>query len=104
MPGKLRSIDRFEQFSQFRACKRIRASPNDCLKVSRKPAKAKGSALRQWQSYLLVPADGTLVSDPYRQGCHEDLTVLEGALEVTAGEEVARVGKGNTIRSAAAPR
>ncbi len=51
--------------------------------------------------HLTFSSDGTLVSDPHRQGCHEDLTVLEGALEVTAGEEVARVGKGDTIRYAA---
>lgn len=45
--------------------------------------------------------DAALVSEPHRQGCHEDLTVLEGALEVTSGDETAQVAQGDTIRYAA---
>lgn len=45
--------------------------------------------------------NGALVSDPHRQGCREDLTVLEGFLEVTAGDEVAKLSVGDTIRYAA---
>ncbi len=46
-------------------------------------------------------ANGALVSDPHRQGCREDLTVLEGSLEVTAGTEIAELSEGDTIRYAA---
>lgn len=45
--------------------------------------------------------NGALVSDPHRQGCREDLTVLDGSLEVCAGEEVAELSAGDTIRYAA---
>ncbi|NIA27946.1 MAG: helix-turn-helix domain-containing protein [Desulfobulbaceae bacterium] len=46
-------------------------------------------------------ATGALISDPHRQGCIEHLTVLEGALNVTAGEEAAELKEGDTIRYAA---
>ncbi len=46
-------------------------------------------------------ANGALVSDPHRQGCIEYLTVLEGTLNVTAGEETAELSEGDTIRYAA---
>jgi XRE family transcriptional regulator, regulator of sulfur utilization len=40
----------------------------------------------------------SLISEPHRQGCHEDLTVLEGALEVTSGDESAQLAEGDTLR------
>ncbi|MHA1567002.1 MAG: helix-turn-helix domain-containing protein [Alphaproteobacteria bacterium] len=46
-------------------------------------------------------ANGALVSEPHRQGCIEHLTVLEGALNVTAGEEAAELSQDDTIRYAA---
>ena len=46
-------------------------------------------------------ADAALISEPHRQGCHEDLTVMEGELEVTSGDEVAQIAEGDTIRYAA---
>ncbi len=45
--------------------------------------------------------EAALVSNSHRQGCHEDLTVLEGELQVTAGEESALLNAGDTIRYAA---
>jgi XRE family transcriptional regulator, regulator of sulfur utilization len=42
-----------------------------------------------------------LLSEPHRDGCHEDLTVLEGTLEITSGEETAQASEGDTIRYAA---
>ena len=50
---------------------------------------------------ILFSKNGALVSDPHRQGCREDLTVLEGALELTADTEVAQLDEGDTIRYAA---
>lgn len=44
---------------------------------------------------------GALVSEAHRQGCSEHLTVLEGALKVAVGEEVAELQEGDTIRYAA---
>jgi len=46
-------------------------------------------------------ADGALISDPHRQGCVEHLTVLMGALNVTAGEDAAKLNQDDTIRYAA---
>jgi len=45
--------------------------------------------------------DAELLSEPHRSGCHEDLTVLEGSLEITSGDEIAKVFKGDTARYAA---
>lgn len=45
--------------------------------------------------------NGALVSDPHRAGCIEHLSVLEGALSITAGDEQAELGQGDTIRYAA---
>jgi len=42
--------------------------------------------------------DGALVSDPHRQGCVEHLTVLEGTLHVTAGEDAAELSRDDTLR------
>ncbi len=46
-------------------------------------------------------AIGALISEPHQIGCREHLTVLEGALQVTAGKEVADLNKGDTVRYAA---
>jgi len=46
-------------------------------------------------------ADAALLSEPHQSGCHEDLTVLEGALEVVSGNETEQVFEGDTIRYAA---
>jgi len=45
--------------------------------------------------------NGMLVSDPHRKGCVEHLTVLQGTLDVNAGEESAKLNEGDTIRYAA---
>ncbi|MFV2091809.1 MAG: helix-turn-helix domain-containing protein [Hyphomicrobiales bacterium] len=45
--------------------------------------------------------DAALVSEPHRQGCHEDLTVLEGALDLNSGDEVVHLAQGDTVRYAA---
>lgn len=45
--------------------------------------------------------NGALLSEPHRQGCVEHLTVLEGALNVTAGDEAAELNQDDTIRYAA---
>ena len=50
---------------------------------------------------IIFAANGALVSDPHRQGCIEQLTVLEGNLNITTGDEVAELNKGDTIRYAA---
>ncbi|NOX39990.1 MAG: helix-turn-helix domain-containing protein [Alphaproteobacteria bacterium] len=44
-------------------------------------------------------ADAALL--PHQSGCHEDLTVLEGSLEVVSGDETEQVFEGDTIRYAA---
>jgi transcriptional regulator with XRE-family HTH domain len=46
-------------------------------------------------------AGGALKSAPHRQGCIEHLTVLQGTLNVTAGENSAQLFEGDTIRYAA---
>jgi len=51
--------------------------------------------------HIQFTGDAALISEPHRLGCHEDLTVLNGALEVTAGDQVARIAHGDTIRYAA---
>ncbi|MFK5997114.1 MAG: XRE family transcriptional regulator [Rhodobacterales bacterium] len=45
--------------------------------------------------------NGALISEPHQAGCHEDLTVLEGSLEIVSGPETAQVFEGDTIRYAA---
>ncbi len=45
--------------------------------------------------------DGLLASEPHRLGCVEHLTVLQGALTVTAGDETGELVEGDTIRYAA---
>jgi len=45
--------------------------------------------------------NAALLSEPHRTGCHEDLSVLEGTLDITSGEENARISVGDTIRYAA---
>jgi len=46
-------------------------------------------------------AGGALISDAHRLGCVEHLTVLEGALHVTAGDDTAELSRDDTIRYAA---
>jgi|LGOV01.1.fsa_nt_gb transcriptional regulator with XRE-family HTH domain len=46
-------------------------------------------------------ATGALESAPHRQGCAEHLTVLDGTLNVSTGDETAELGAGDTIRYAA---
>lgn len=41
---------------------------------------------------------GDLTSDPHSPGCREHLTVIEGALTVTSGDEAERLGPGDTAR------
>ena len=47
---------------------------------------------------LRFEAGGELVSDPHGPGCREHLTVLEGTLGVTSGEETSQLGTGDTAR------
>ena len=47
---------------------------------------------------LTLAAGGVLDSDPHSPGCREHLTVLEGAVMVTSGEEERRLGTGDTAR------
>jgi len=51
--------------------------------------------------YIEFTGNAALVSEPHRQGCHEDLTVFAGALEITSGDEVEKITTGDTIRYAA---
>ena len=44
---------------------------------------------------------GALVSDPHSPGCREHLTVIEGSLRVTSGEDMQDLGMGDTARYAA---
>ncbi len=46
-------------------------------------------------------ARGALVSEPHRQGCREQLTVLEGELTVTCDEQSTLARAGDTVRYAA---
>lgn len=41
---------------------------------------------------------GELVSDPHGPGCREHLTLLEGMVEVTSGEDRQRLSTGDTAR------
>jgi XRE family transcriptional regulator, regulator of sulfur utilization len=50
---------------------------------------------------LSFATGGELVSDPHGPGCREHLTVLEGALSVTSGDDEERIGPGDTARYAA---
>lgn len=47
---------------------------------------------------LSFAVGGELVSDAHSPGCREHLTVLEGAVVVTSGEEERRLGTGDTAR------
>ena len=47
---------------------------------------------------LTFAPGGALVSEPHGPGCREHLTVLEGALSVTSGEDRERIGAGDTAR------
>lgn len=49
---------------------------------------------------ILFEADGALVSEPHCPGCVEHLSVFEGVLSVTVGEETEELLAGDTIRYA----
>ncbi|RED54093.1 helix-turn-helix domain-containing protein [Aestuariispira insulae] len=51
----------------------------------------------QWYDIEVDPG-GRLVSDPHDPGTLENLTVLEGELEVATGESSERISKGETLR------
>ena len=44
------------------------------------------------------PVCGEHFSDPHGPGCREHLTLLEGCLEVTSGDESQCLNKGDTAR------
>jgi len=46
-------------------------------------------------------AGGALISAPHRRGAREQITVIEGTLDVTSGEFQAHLGEGATARNAA---
>lgn len=50
---------------------------------------------------LAFEAGAALISDPHSAGCREHLTVIEGELTVTSGEEDETLGPGDTARYAA---
>jgi quercetin dioxygenase-like cupin family protein len=50
---------------------------------------------------LAFEAGAALVSDPHSAGCREHLTVIEGDMTVTSGEDVEDLGPGDTARYAA---
>jgi transcriptional regulator with XRE-family HTH domain len=56
--------------------------------------------LYEWYDLVFQP-QGSLESQPHARGMREHLTVLEGALEVTAGDDVVEVPEGATARYAA---
>ncbi len=51
---------------------------------------------------LSFAAGGSLVSDAHAPGCKEHLTVIEGTIRVTSGEEHSKLGPGDTARYPAA--
>lgn len=60
-----------------------------------------GQAGKQEVYDVQFETNGALVSDPHREGCAEDLTVLEGHLQVTSGGETVDLAEGDTARYAA---
>jgi XRE family transcriptional regulator, regulator of sulfur utilization len=56
--------------------------------------------LYEWYDLIFQPG-GSLESQPHAKGMREHLTVLDGALEVTAGNEVVEVPEGATARYSA---
>jgi transcriptional regulator with XRE-family HTH domain len=50
---------------------------------------------------LAFDPEGALVSEPHSMGCREHLTVIAGQVEVVSGEEVERLGPGDTAHYAA---
>lgn len=47
---------------------------------------------------LSFAAGAALASDPHSAGCREHLTVIEGRLTVTSGDDLAELGPGDTAR------
>ena len=50
---------------------------------------------------ILLAANGALVSEPHSIGCRELLTVTQGSMTVTAGDEDVKLTAGDTVRYAA---
>ena len=50
---------------------------------------------------LVLAAGGALKSQPHARGAREQLTVIEGAVEVTSGQATRRLAAGDTARYAA---
>jgi transcriptional regulator with XRE-family HTH domain len=73
----------------------IRTADGSCLLRILSPASNAGGF--EWYELIISPG-GALVSEPHAAGAMEHLTVLEGALEVRSGEEVASVTAGATAR------
>lgn len=47
---------------------------------------------------LTLTEGGRLISEAHSPGCREHLTVIEGALEVTSGDDLETLGLGDTAR------
>ena len=50
---------------------------------------------------LIFAPGGALVSQPHRRGAYEQLTVIDGMIEVTSGENSSQLEQGDTARYAA---
>ena len=76
----------------------IRTDDGGCVLRILSPPTSAGDV--EW--YLLtLPSGGSLRSEPHALGAREHLTALLGALEVTSGDEMARLEPGATGRYAA---
>jgi transcriptional regulator with XRE-family HTH domain len=73
----------------------IRTEDGGCLLRILSPASNAGGF--EWYELIVQPG-AALESEPHGPGATEHLTVLEGALEVQAGDETAQVQAGATAR------
>lgn len=73
----------------------IKTEDGLCVLRILSPAERAGSV--EWYELLFSPG-GALVSAPHAHGIHEHLTVLDGELVVTAGEETQILKAGATAR------
>lgn len=73
----------------------IRTDDGSCIMRILSPADR--AETLEWYE-LIFTAGGSLNSSPHARGTREHLTVLEGELEVAAGEEIQRVPTGATAR------
>jgi transcriptional regulator with XRE-family HTH domain len=76
----------------------IRTADGSCLLRILSPAANAGGF--EWYELIVRPG-GALVSEPHAAGAMEHLTVLEGALQVQAGEELTAIPAGATARYSA---